>query len=222
MNIIAITDIHGVLENKLLDYLDNNNFDILIVAGDITNFGPEKLSEEILNKLLKYNVPIIAIPGNCDPTNILSSIDNTSAINLHNNYTTINNIDFCGFGGSNPTPFDTPMEFSENILLNNLNDLMPNIMNKNITILVTHAPPINTNADKTSDDIHVGSSSIRKIIEKYQPSLNICGHIHEAASIDKLDETIIINPGKLSDGGLAKININVSSNDIDVNLVSFL
>jgi len=48
-------------------------------------------------------------------------------------------------------------------------------------------------ADRVGD-LHVGSESVRKIIEEYQPILCACGHIHESRCIDKIGETIIVNP----------------------------
>ena len=62
-------------------------------------------------------------------------------------------------------------------------------------ILVTHAPPFNTHLDLVFDR-HVGSKSIRESIEKFNPELNICGHLHENFNIrDKIKSTRIINPG---------------------------
>jgi len=42
---------------------------------------------------------------------------------------------------------------------------------------------------------HVGSTSIRKLEEEFQPLLGIHGHIHESRAFDKINKTIIINPG---------------------------
>ncbi|MDR3236202.1 MAG: hypothetical protein LBT48_05675 [Prevotellaceae bacterium] len=47
-------------------------------------------------------------------------------------------------------------------------------------ILITHAPPYNTNCDYTKEKngklIHVGSKAVRKFIEKRQPLLSLHGH----------------------------------------------
>ncbi len=38
--------------------------------------------------------------------------------------------------------------------------------------------------------------------------MNICGHIHEAKGIDKIGNTLIINPGAARDGHYATIEID--------------
>ncbi len=49
-------------------------------------------------------------------------------------------------------------------------------------ILVSHAPPKNTNLDIISTNEHVGSDAIRKIIEERQPYVVLSGHIHETVN----------------------------------------
>ena len=49
MKLIAITDIHGDLTH--LPLLDKEEFDILIVCGDLTNFGGAAAGREVLAKL---------------------------------------------------------------------------------------------------------------------------------------------------------------------------
>jgi Icc-related predicted phosphoesterase len=41
----------------------------------------------------------------------------------------------------------------------------------------------------------VGSTAVRKIIDKYQPLLMLTGHIHESRGLVKLGRTTVINPG---------------------------
>lgn len=81
----------------------------------------------------------------------------------------------------------------------NLNNLMKSI-GVGRTILVTHAPPYNTNLDMISPTKHVGSRAVRKIIERYQPIVSLHGHIHESPLIsgsirDRIGNTICVNPG---------------------------
>jgi Icc-related predicted phosphoesterase len=49
--------------------------------------------------------------------------------------------------------------------------------------------------------MHVGSEAVRAFIEAHQPSLCLCGHIHEARATDAIGATRVINPGNLSAGG---------------------
>ncbi|MDD3985689.1 MAG: metallophosphoesterase, partial [Methanobacterium sp.] len=58
---------------------------------------------------------------------------------------------------------------------------------------------------------------LRKIIEEFQPSINLCGHIHESRAIDKIGKTNIINPGMLKERYACIININGSDDNIKIN-----
>lgn len=206
MKILAMGDIHGKYQ-KILNYLPESDADLIILTGDITHFGPPKLGKEILNEMTSFNIPTLVIPGNCDPTSIYSEIENSGAVNIHNKTMIMKDIGICGFGGSNPTPFDTPLEFEDIDIYYELEKLMKQIEDQQIRILVTHAPPYNTKTDLIPSGDHVGSKSVRKIIEEFQPSLNICGHIHEARAVDKIESTIIVNPGESSQGFASIINI---------------
>jgi len=215
MKILVMGDIHGQCQ-KIFNYLQKNKVDLIILTGDITNFGPFKLCKEILNEICLFDIPTLVIPGNCDPTGIYEEIENSNAINIHNKTIIIKNMGICGFGGSNPTPFDTPLEFEEVQIYQEIEKLMKQIENQEIKILVTHAPPYNTKTDLIPSGDHVGSKSIRKIIEEFQPSLNLCGHIHEAVAIDKIENTIIVNPGESSQGFASIINIKEDDCEIKI------
>ncbi|MDP3035882.1 MAG: metallophosphoesterase [Methanobacteriaceae archaeon] len=219
MDILAISDLHGSTHKALNNYLKNNKIDLIVIAGDITHFGPAELAEDILNEISSYDIPVVAIPGNCDPQGVSIQLDNSKAINIHGKSTAIKNVGICGFGGSNLTPFDTPLEFGEIEIFEELDKIMVEMKDQDIKILVTHAPPLNTNADKLPNGDHVGSESIRKIIEDYKPDINICGHIHEAQSIDQIGETIILNPGQIMDGGACLVQIDDKTNKINSKII---
>lgn len=42
---------------------------------------------------------------------------------------------------------------------------------------------------------HVGSTSVRKVIEKLQPLAGLHGHIHESRGLTKIGKTQCFNPG---------------------------
>jgi len=215
MKILVMGDIHGQCPN-ISNYLQKNQVDLIILTGDITHFGPEKVGEDILKEICLFNTLTLAIPGNCDQTYIYDEIENSNAINIHNKSLIIKNMGICGFGGSNPTPFNTPLEFAEIQIYSQLEKLMSEIENQEIRILVTHTSPYNTRADILSSGHHAGSESVRKIIEEYQPTLNVCGHIHESKAIDKIGDTIIINPGESSKGFASIIEIENKNGNVKI------
>jgi Icc-related predicted phosphoesterase len=212
MKILAISDIHGK-HTKIIDYLNKNPVDLIILTGDITNFGPSELAEEILNEISSFDIPVLAIPGNCDPVDLYGNIQNSRAVNIHGTSVTIKNVGICGFGGSNPTPFNTPLEFDEIEIYAEARRVMESIKNHEITIFVTHAPPIGTKTDILPSGDHVGSESIRRVIEEFQPTLNLCGHIHESMGIDEIGKTTVINPGMLKYGHACLITIDDSDEE---------
>jgi len=226
LNILAISDVHAKENIGLYTYLEKNNIDILIISGDITNFGPLEFVDEFISKLANLVNTIMAIPGNCDPEGVIEKIDESVAICAHGDVIEYGNIVIYGFGGSNPTPFDTPCEMDEDTLYNSIKSVMDlkdidsikeptdNFPHGKVTVLLTHAPPKDTEADKIEDGAHVGSESVRRIIEEYKPRLNLCGHIHEARSFDMLGSTVIANPGMLENGFGCLIEIDDNNNVI--------
>jgi len=75
-------------------------------------------------------------------------------------------------------------------------------------IFMTHNCPYKTkldiiknkNAPKSAKKKHTGSFLERKIIEKFQPNIVICGHMHENFGQDKIGKSIIYNAGSAADG----------------------
>ena len=226
MKILAISDVHGKEHEGLYSYLEKNNVDLIIVSGDLTHFGPLNFAGYFLEKLQNYGAAVVAIPGNCDPDGIVDEINNTNALCCHNLFVEYENLVIYGVGGSNPTPFDTPGEVDEETLYNSIKSVMDSkdielvkkssdsFPNGKISILLTHAPPKDTETDKIEDGAHVGSESVRKIIEEYKPRLNLCGHIHEARAFDMIDNTTIANPGMLEYGYGTLIEIDENNNII--------
>ena len=82
-----------------------------------------------------------------------------------------------GLGYSNPTPFDTPGEYSEQ----ELKERLDRFSGLDPLVLICHTPPKGTALDRAGEGKHFGSDAIREFIEREQPRYFYCGHIHEAA-----------------------------------------
>ena len=220
MKILMITDIHSKPE-KIYAYLDENSVDEIIITGDVTEFGPETLFVDTLNKFSEY-ANVHALFGNCDPKNSSELLEKSNATNIHDNTSNIGDIQLVGFGGSNPTPFDTPNEYSDESLYENLSKYSDVLSSDSFTILVTHAPPLDTNADKIESGAHVGSSGVRKINEETQPTLNVCGHVHESIGKDTIGQTTVVNPGDASTGHACIIDLSeddIKNKNVNVELI---
>jgi len=206
MKLFIITDIHSN-PDKIYKYLDENPVDEIIITGDVTEFGPEDLFVDTLNKFNTY-ANVHALMGNCDPKNAPELLDKSDATNIHDNISNIGKIKLVGFGGSNPTPFNTTNEYDEEILYESLIKYEDVLKSDNFIILITHAPPYDTNTDKIDGGLHVGSTAVRQVIEETQPTLNLCGHVHESIGKDKIGNTITINPGDASSGHACLIELS--------------
>jgi Icc-related predicted phosphoesterase len=104
-----------------------------------------------------------------------------------------------GLGYSNPTPWNSPREISDQEIYERLKKLVAG-MDAKRTVLVVHPPPYGTIIDKapqlkdfkpviSGGEIQmqsVGSVSVRRIEEEFEPVIGLHGHIHESGGVDYL------------------------------------
>ena len=199
MRLLALSDLHGDYSHVGAICRRAGNFDGVLIAGDITNFGPD---EHALELLKMFKEPVLAVPGNCDNPSILKLLDENT-INLHNSYHTIEGLTFIGLGGSNPTPFNTPFELSEKEIGEYTDVLLSKLNENEKIILLSHAPPLNT-TDKLPRG-NVGSEALARFLGKID--LIVCGHIHEARGSVSAKGTLVVNPGVASKGQGALITV---------------
>ena len=125
---------------------------------------------------------------------IPESLKEKTAGRLADDIKQFKHITLFGLCGSNKTPLHTPQEYNESDMELVLNKFKK-IDTTQYYIFVTHSPPVKTKLDKIFWGGHVGSKVVRNFIEKFQPDLVICGHIHEARGVDTIGKTLVINPG---------------------------
>jgi hypothetical protein len=181
--------------------------DGIIISGDITNYGNRKAAREIITTVRMVNDRILALPGNLDNTDVADYLAE-EGISLHGRGRLFDGVGIFGVGGSNHTPFNTPIEYSEEELRFLLEQGYKQTKTAPHHILVSHTPPLRTKADRIRSGVHVGSKAVRTFIEKHQPAFCLCGHIHEARSCDRIGKTRIINPGMIRDSGWIEVLIN--------------
>jgi len=150
---------------------------------------------EVLEVLNNVRVPILVIPGNQDYPKVLQILrEFKSILNIDRKICTIDWLDIIGFGGSNPTGANTPYEWNEQSGEREL-DLIFSSRKSDSIMLLSHAPPFGTFLDIDYSGNHIGSFAIRHIIKKHKPLICVCGHVHESPGIDRINKTIIVNPG---------------------------
>ena len=190
--------------DNLADIPGLDSADHIIITGDITNYGSSLDAEAVFNRLLRHNSSILAVAGNLDRPEVAEYLEDTG-ISLHGRGIVIAGLGIMGLGGSNYTPFNTPYEFSEQELDSFLDSGFADISAADKFILVSHAPPVQTETDRLANNKHVGSTAVRSFIEKKQPLLCLTGHIHESRGQDHIGRTRVLNPGMLKDGGYVEV-----------------
>jgi Icc-related predicted phosphoesterase len=210
MRILAIADLHGSQYrlNIVLKNIEIYSPDLVVICGDITQFGPGDLAKNLLDQI---PVTTFAIHGNIDSENVLKGIDNSKAENIHLKRIIKNGLPFFGIGGEIPLLF----------IKENLNskyktgDSICNMIDES-TVLISHIPPFGLQ-DKVFLGIHSGSKELRKIIDNCKPRIVLCGHIHENPGVTKSNGTIIVNcsMGKKGEGSLIEINKKINVKMLD-------
>ncbi len=189
------------------DYLDGTGIKVLVSGG---NDDTQKLVDSVVNSKVVVNVD----------QKIYKDYEPFTMVNV---------------GLSNPTPFSTPREVQEDVLERTIEQLMKGTATDSDHLIFNiHAPPYNTTLDIAPKVIvgpdgslsmslkggeaemaHVGSTAVRKMIEKYQPALGLFGHIHESRAVEKIGKTLCINPGSAyTEGTLNSALINIRDSKI--------
>jgi len=190
VKLLVFSDIHS--DARALERLMAIDADYYICAGDLVNWGRHI---DAMGEILKKRAgQVYLIPGNHETERQIADLCGRFGLNdLHGGQIRVGDFHLVALGYSNPTPFDTPGEYSEEELeqkLHAFDGLKP-------MIAVCHAPPYGTVLDRITNLRHAGSKSVRDFLQREQPRYFFCGHIHEAAGAsDKLGETSAMNVGK--------------------------
>lgn len=197
MNVLVFSDIHG--DTRALEKILSQTADIYIAAGDLSTFG--KGLDRCGQLLAPLGERVWTLPGNHEThAEMKEFCKRYGLIDFHRQVRTIANTRWAGLGYSNPTPFNTPGEFSEIEIAKELaafQGLSP-------LYFVVHFPPQGTRLDQVAPGRHAGSRVLREWVEREQPAALFCGHIHESAGqSDHIGATECFNVGKV--GHIVKV-----------------
>jgi len=134
-------------------------------------------------------------------------------------------------GYSNVTPWESPREASEEELEARIESMASEVKEMRNCVFNFHCPPYDSGLDvcpRLDKDLKpivsagtgvemapVGSKSVRKMIEKYQPLMGLHGHIHEARGEAKIGRTVCYNPGsEYGEGILRGVIVNLDEKGI--------
>lgn len=176
-------------------------------------------------------IKCIMTGGNDDPLEIESILNSSSSIiNSDGRVVRIDgDHEMMTVGHANVTPWKCPRDVTEEKLEEMIENVVSKVEDIETCVFNLHAPPRDSKIDtafKLDDSIYpptlvreagqpvlvgVGSSSVRKAIEKYQPLLGLHGHIHESRGVAKIGRTLCVNPGsEYGEGVLRGAIVNIS------------
>jgi uncharacterized protein len=151
------------------------------------------------------------MPGNDDPPSVGEAIERSEGVESCEGIV----VEFDGYsmislGYSNPTPFNSPRELSEDEIYLRIQKMVEGVPDLSRCIFNLHAPPYDSRLDTApvlDEDLTVvmagsepktapvGSSAVREAIEEFQPLLALHGHVHESAGATRIGRTLCLNPG---------------------------
>jgi len=190
MNILIFSDIHG--DTRALERVVAQPADLYIAAGDLSTFGRGlERCGEILRPLGER---VWVLPGNHETHEATRGFcGRHGLVDFHRQVRQLGETQWAGLGYSNPTPFDTPGEYSEEEIA----EALAAFDGLNPLYLVVHFPPHGTRLDQVGLGRHAGSRVLRRWVERIQPAYLFCGHIHECAGQrDRIGSTECFNVGK--------------------------
>jgi len=195
LKIYAIADLHGSQYrlNIVLKNIQRYSPDLIVVCGDITQYGPGDVAKNFLNQI---PVETVAVTGNIDSSDVEKGIDDSKATRIELKRVIKKGVPFVGASGINPDHFKI---------------LSDKKMIDEKTVLATHVPPYDT-VDKMFIGMYGGSKELRNLVEKHKPRLVLSGHIHEDPGFKKIKDTVFVNCsiGKRGEGAIIDINENIS------------
>ncbi len=181
---------------RLVEGLD---VELVALTGDITHFGPAEYAAELASS---SPVPVLAIPGNCDPPEVLDALSEAGARVLHRRGEVVGGLRFFGLGGLVGGGVHAGIKLGEEEARKIL------MAAGKVDVLLTHVPPYGILDEVAS--LHIGSRGILEAVRAVVPKYHLFGHVHEGRGIVQ-SATIFVNPGPFRDGFYALIETSSST-----------
>jgi Icc-related predicted phosphoesterase len=210
VQIAVIGDVHDmqVRLTRVLERIASDPPDLALLVGDVGRDPPwnepqreteredhdESIRRVVARVRSRLGCPVAFVPGNHDLRKTATDID---GCNCDGRIVEVAGLRIAGFGGAGPGRFGFPYEWDEpeaDVALRALlDDASPP------DILISHTPPARTGLDRTSRGEHVGSESVRRWTAIARPKLVVCGHIHEAWGVERIEGVPCLNAGALGE-----------------------
>ena len=207
MRIGYVVDIHGAFERVPEALAQIGDVDLLIVGGDITTGGTPDEAERAVASWRELAPRLLALAGNMDSREIDARLAEIG-VALDGRGITFGHVGVFGVSAAPLSPLRTPYELADDELEQRIRRGFAAVERCRVAIFCPHAPPAQTACDRLAGGEHVGSPVIRAFVERRQPDLVLCGHIHEARAVDRVGRSQIVNPGPVSAGHYAVVDVD--------------
>ena len=207
MKIAYLVDIHDHFDAVPQAMSEIGPVDLLIVGGDITTGGSPDDAARAIDGWLRLAPRLLALAGNMDSPAIDARLADLG-VGLDSRGFGFGDVGVFGVSAAPLSPLHTPYELDDDELERRLEAGFAEVKNCRVTILCPHAPPIGTACDRLPNGAHVGSAVIRSFVEREQPDLVLCGHIHESRGSDSIGRTQVVNPGPALAGHYAVVEVD--------------
>ncbi len=175
-------------------------------------------------KILPKKMQLFFMPGNDDLYSIDQVIDEFDFVKNPDGkrFCIDDDHEIFGISNANMTPWRCARDVEEDELEKRLEAVEALLQNPARAVADIHVPPYDCGLDvcpQLDKDLKimtgggqvlmkpVGSTSVRKFIERVQPLLSLHGHIHEAAGHTRIGRTLAINAGSEYAEGIMKAAI---------------
>ena len=170
--ILAFSDMH-LSRRCARDVVGNAEFaDLVIGAGDFCN--QRRGLGDAMSLLTPVLPKAVLVPGNAESADELRAAAGPATV-LHGQSVECAGLTIFGLGYAVPvTPFGS---WSCDLSEDDAEAMLAGM--ERADLLVVHSPPKGV-ADRTAAGLSVGSAAIRAAIERVQPRLAVCGHVHDS------------------------------------------
>ncbi|MEA2276938.1 MAG: uncharacterized protein QOC78_1898 [Solirubrobacteraceae bacterium] len=206
-----------------------------VLLGRLMNERLEAWLALATERLAESGTPLYLIPGNDDDFGIdpVLDRDDFAPVNADGKVLDLpGDLQLLSCGWSNPTPWRTPREETEDELYARLEALAEQVRDPRRAVFMIHVPPHDSGLDTapildenlrptvSAGDIlrgPVGSTAVRRLIERYQPLLAVHGHVHESGGERQIGATLCINPGSEANHGILRgYLVDVGAEEIEL------
>ena len=174
MRLLAFSDLHCDLAQAATLVEKSKDADVVAAVGDLATV--HRGLERTVSELSAIKCPALLVPGNNETEDELRAAaagwENSTVI--HGESAEVDGVGFFGLGAGIPT---TPWDWSFDLDEDEARDALAPCPDGGV--LLVHSPPYG-HCDSPSTGGHLGSRAITEAVEQHEPSLVLCGHIHES------------------------------------------